>query len=354
MVDHKILFIILYFISLKELMLLSKTPVRIEIGGGATDVEPYTSDYNGFVLNVTIDKYFRTILSEREDKTLNVYFNDSFTLYKYERIEEMELKEASKDLIKAILYYLKPKIGLDVYVHGEPPKKAGLGASASLSVSLIAAVMALEKEKIILNQIAEKAFAVEDEILKNPGGRQDQYAAVYGGFNEMTFLGGNQVIIKPLKISKSFKNLIEESLILYYTGVQHTSGNLVGKQVDSYLKNKKQAKSYLDELKNIAYCMRDSLLSEEFEEFGQLITKDWKVKSEFNPMLTTEFMKDLNKIVMKKGGIGGRVCGAGGGGCFLWLANPKDKTSILESIRPKKGKIIDFKFEDKGLNTIFI
>ncbi|MHA1844479.1 MAG: GHMP family kinase ATP-binding protein [Promethearchaeota archaeon] len=330
-------------------MLLSKTPVRISFGGGGTDVEPYSSDHGGFVVNATINKYFRSILNSREDNAIRIYSSDSFTSYEYKKIEKINQENKINDLINAIFYYLKPDLGMDIFLHGEAPKRAGLGASASLCTSLIAGVLKLSDKKFFLNDIAEKAYIIETEILKNPGGRQDQYAAVHGGLNEIEFLGADKVKVNPLKISESFKQKLEKNLILFYTGKPHVSGNLVGKQVDTYLMNKEKARQSLDALKIIAFQIRDALISEDFETFGKLLTQDWKEKTKFNPLITTDYMKKLNELVMKRGGLGGRVCGAGGGGSMIWLVDPKKKDKVISVLNNQSGKIIDFKFVEKGL-----
>ncbi len=330
-------------------MLLSKTPVRISFGGGGTDVEPYSSDHGGFVVNVTINKYFRSILSVREDNAIRIYSSDSFISYEYKKIKIFNPDNKTNDLINSILYYIQPKLGMDIFLHGEAPKRAGLGASASLCTSLLAGILRLSNTKFSLNEIAEKAYIIETEILKNPGGRQDQYAAVHGGLNAIEFLGGNNVKVNPLKISASFKQKLENNLILFYTGEPHVSGNLVGKQVNLYLENKKKARHSLDTLKTIALHVRDSLISEDFETFGKLLTQDWKEKTKFNPLITTDYMKNLHELVMKNGGLGGRVCGAGGGGCMIWLVNPEKKDKVISALNNQTGKLIDFKFTDKGL-----
>ncbi|MBD3196870.1 MAG: hypothetical protein GF317_17580 [Candidatus Lokiarchaeota archaeon] len=330
-------------------MFLCKTPVRIAFGGGGTDVEPYPSEYKGFVVNATINLYFRTIFSTREDKSIRIYSNENFSPYFFKNMEDLKLKDTNDDLIKAILYLTQPKMGMDIYLHGEPPKKAGLGASASLSDCLIAGIQNIQKKEIKKNQIAEMAFKVEDQILNNAGGRQDQYAALFGGFNAITFSGGSNVEVERLKLSDSFIKDLENRIILFYTGEPHTSGNMVKKQIDSYLEEKEESKKSLDRLKEIAFEMLDCLNSEDIEGLGNLLTEDWKKKTKFNPYITTDHMKDLNKIVMNNGGIGGRVCGAGGGGCIFWIVDPKKKGEIIEKLNKKSGHILDFKFENKGL-----
>lgn len=334
--------------------IITKTPVRIAFGGGGTDVEPYPSDYGGYVINCTINLYFRCFLTKRNDNLINIYSNDTFYPHKFDTIEVLQTNYQPSNLYEAVFYLVKPNLGMDVYVHGEPPKKAGLGASASLCNCLISGILNLEGKEINLDNIAEKAYSVEQDILKNIGGRQDQYAAVYGGFNGLKFLGDSNVLIRKLKISHSFKNEIEKNLVLFYTGVPRTSGNIVKAQVKSYVENKEESKKFLDKLKEIAYQMRDSLLSENFEKFGELLTADLENKTKFNPLLTTDYMKELNNLILRNGGIGGRVCGAGGGGCMIWLINPKFREKIKNLLKNQKGKLIEFRFVDKGLEILNI
>jgi D-glycero-alpha-D-manno-heptose-7-phosphate kinase len=336
-------------------MLISRTPVRIELGGGGTDVEPYASDYKGYVLNTAINMHFRCVLSKREDNNLiNIYSNDTFSNFKFNRIKICNDNWQPSNLFEAVLFLLKPKSGLDIYIHGEPPKKAGLGASASLCTCLISGISKLENKSVDLNEIAEKAYQIEQDILKNLGGRQDQYSAVYGGFNGITFLGNSSVQIDKIDLSKSFEHEIEKNIILFYTGEPHTSGDMVKYQIESYLKEKETSKYYLDKLKETAYLMKDALLSENFENFGSLLTKDLEIKSKFNPFLTTDYMKRLHEIVISNGGIGGRVCGAGGGGCMIWLIDPSKLDNIKDILRKQKGKLLDFKFVKKGLELLNI
>lgn len=332
--------------------ILTKTPVRIAFGGGGTDVEPYSSDYGGYVINSTINSYFRCLFTKREDRSINIYSNDTFFPFKFDSIKILETNYQPSNLFEAVFYLTKPNLGMDVYVHGEPPKKAGLGASASLCTCLISGILNLEEKEINLDDIAEKAYSVEQNILKNVGGRQDQYAAVYGGFNSLKFLGDSNVLIRKLKISGSFKKKIEKNLVLFYTGLSRTSGNIVKEQVKSYIEHKEESKKFLNKLKEIAYQMEDALLSENFEKFGELLTDDLEIKTKFNPLLTTSYMKQLNRLILRNGGIGGRVCGAGAGGCMIWLINPRFIEKIRTLLKNQKGKLIEFSFVDNGLEIL--
>ena len=319
--------------------------MRIAFGGGGTDVEPYSSDNGGFVVNATINKYFMTKLDFNLENIIKVY-KDDVLLYNLDVTHEISV---NSDLIKAILYYLSIKEGIDISFHGDPPKKAGLGASASLSCALIAGILKLQDNEINKSKVAEMAFQVEDKVLKNAGGRQDQYAAVHGGFNCLEFQGNSRVKIEKLTIPNSFKSELEKRLILYYTGQEHVSGDLVKDQIEFYEKKRETSKSYLDQLKEIAYNVKDSIISEDLESFGLLLQKDLKVKQKFNPRLTTVFMSSLNKGMIKRGAIGGRVCGAGGGGCMIWLIKEIDKSAMIDYLNQQPGFLIDYKFVDTGL-----
>ena len=319
--------------------------MRIAFGGGGTDVEPYSSENGGFVVNATINKYFMTKLDFNLENIIKVY-KDDVLLYNLDVTHEISV---NSDLIKAILYYLSIKEGIDISFHGDPPKKAGLGASASLSCALIAGILKLQDNEINKSKVAEMAFQVEDKVLKNAGGRQDQYAAVHGGFNCLEFQGNSRVKIEKLTIPNSFKSELEKRLILYYTGQEHVSGDLVKDQIEFYEKKRETSKSYLDQLKEIAYNVKDSIISEDLESFGLLLQKDLKVKQKFNPRLMTVFMSSLNKGMIKRGAIGGRVCGAGGGGCMIWLIKEIDKSAMIDYLNQQPGFLIDYKFVDTGL-----
>jgi len=331
-------------------LILSKTPVRIAFGGGGTDVEPYSSENGGFVVNATINKHFTFKLDYNIGNDIKV-FRDNSLLHNLELSNELKV---DSDLIKGVLYYLKVKKGLDISFHSDPPKKAGLGASASLSCALIAGLLKLRGDEIDKNKIAEMAFQVEDEILKNAGGRQDQYAAVYGGFNSLEFQGGSKVIVENLAISRNLKAELESRLILYYTGQEHVSGDLVKDQIKSYENEREKSKVHLDNLKEIAYSIKDALISEDLELFGRFLNKDLEIKRKFNPRLVTEFMNNLNKGMIKRGAIGGRVCGAGGGGCMIWLINERDYNVITNFLNTQPGFLIEYQFIEEGLEVKII
>jgi D-glycero-alpha-D-manno-heptose-7-phosphate kinase len=328
---------------------ISQTPVRIAFGGGGTDVEPYSSDYGGYVVNATINQYIQCFLNKRNDNLIKI--NSSFE-NKTRELNFYDLKKKKlpiNDLMESIFYSLNLSFGVNLSINSKIPRRAGLGASSSLTTAILGGIFQLKGQNIVLDQIAEMAYHIEQDILKNEGGRQDQYAAVNGGFNSIEFKGQNNVKIESLKISDSFKKKIQQNLILYYTGSPHISGNLVKRQVEFYKRNQKKAKYYLDKLKEIAFNMTDTLQDEDFSLFGDLLTKDMMIKKKFNPLLSNDYLDSLNERLLDKGALGGRIVGGGGGGCMIWLVNPKRKDEILSILSKERGKIMNYKFEDQGL-----
>ncbi len=332
-------------------MIICKSPVRIDFGGGGTDIEPYSSEFGGLVINATINKFVRTIACKRDDSIIKIISNDFNTIIQKESINELTY-DTSLDLIKAIIKRLNPSFGIDLFTRSDVPPKSGLGASASISTSVIGAISYLMNKRLSDHEIAELGFIVEREDLSNIGGRQDQYASVFGGFNQIEFLGDSNVKVSKLNLSSSFIKRLNNNLVLAYTGKPHTSGNVLEGRVKRYNNDKSTAVKYLNMIKEIAINEREALLNEDLELFGELLTKDWELKTKLNPLVTTDFMRMLNKIAINNGAIGARFTGAGGGGCMIWLCKDGFKEKVSDALRSNGAKIIDYSFHNKGYEVI--
>jgi D-glycero-alpha-D-manno-heptose-7-phosphate kinase len=332
-------------------MIICRAPVRIDFGGGGTDIEPYSSEHTGFVVNSTINKYIRTIVAKRNDKMIKIISSDFSTIIEKESINDLTY-DSSLDLIKGLIKRVNPNSGLDLFTRGDIPPKSGLGASASLSTSIIGALTRLMDKKLSDGEIAEIGYLTEHDDLKNEGGRQDQYASVFGGFNQIEFLGDNNVKVSKLNIKSSFSNYLNKNMVLVYTGNPHTSGNIISRQVESYNKKEDVAVESLHKVKEIAQNIRDSLLNENFENFAKALTQDWEFKTKLNPLITTERMRMLNKIALSNGAIGGRVCGAGGGGCMIWVCKEGTKEAVISNLKKENTNEIKYEFNNKGYEII--
>ncbi len=328
-------------------MIICRAPVRIDFGGGGSDIEPYTTERGGFVVNSAIDKYIRTAACTRDDSIIKIISNDYDTIIQKESIKALTY-DSSLDLIKALVKRMNPGTGVDLFVRSDIPPKSGLGASASLSTSVIGALKSLMNLELSRHEIAELAYSVEHDDLHNEGGRQDQYVSVFGGFNQIEFLGGSNVKVSKLNISSSFKKYLNENLLLIYTGKPHTSGNILQGRVERYKKEKEVAVRYIDEIKSIAMEIRDALVQSDYEKFAELITKDWELKTSLNPSVTTERMKMLDKVARNNGAMGTRFCGAGGGGCMIWACKEGTKESVKKALLEQGAVEINYKFNPQG------
>ncbi|MFA5406148.1 MAG: hypothetical protein WC307_02220 [Candidatus Nanoarchaeia archaeon] len=333
-------------------MIVCKAPVRIDFGGGGSDIEPYSTEHGGFVINTAINQFVRTVACKRNDSIIKIISNDYNTIVERNSIEDLTY-DTELDLIKAIIKRLKPNHGIDVFVRSDIPPKSGLGASASLSTSVIGALKGLMNITLSDHEIAEMGFLIEREDLKNIGGRQDQYTSVFGGFNQIEFLGGANVKVSKLNISSSFKKYLNDNMILAYTGKPHVSQVLQG-HTDKYEQDNEFAVKNLDDTKAIAIELRDALINEDINQFAELITKDWEFKTKLNPSVTTKRMQLLDKIARDNGAIGARFCGAGGGGCMIWACKEDTKNNISNALKKEGANEIEFEFNDKGYEIINI
>jgi len=334
-------------------VIVCRAPVRIDFGGGGTDIEPYSTDHGGFVINAAINKYVRTIAFQRNDPIIKIISSDYSTIVEKNSIEDLTY-DTSLDLIKAIIKRMNPETGVDIIVRSDTPPKSGLGASASLCTSVIGALKGITSKPLTDHEVAELGYITEREDLKNVGGRQDQYVSVFGGFNQIEFLGNSNVKVSRLNVSSSFKRYLNDNMVLIYTGRPHTSGNVLQGRVDRYEKEASVAIECLDKIKQIALDTKDSLVNEDYERFGELLTRDWDFKTKLNPRVTTDRMKLLDKIARDNGAIGARFCGAGAGGCMIWLCKEGTRAKVIEALAKENAREIKYGFNNKGYEVFNI
>lgn len=198
--------------------------------------------------------------------------------------------------------------------------------------------------------IADKAYQIERKELGIPGGLQDQYAATFGGFNYIEFLK-DRVIVNPLRIKREILNELEYHLLLCYTGASRVSANILNEQVAGYVKKQEDVVNALDETKRIAVEMKNALLTGELKTFGELFHTSWLHKRKFSTKITNPAIDKLYEVATKNGAMGGKVLGAGGGGFMLFYCEIEKKQKVSEALEKAGGKVVDFGFEFKGLQT---
>jgi D-glycero-alpha-D-manno-heptose-7-phosphate kinase len=331
------------------LIIRSKAPLRISFAGGGTDVPPYPEERGGAVLSTTINKYAYATLIPREDDTINVKSLDYDIVAKY-RTDEKLFYDGELDLVKAVINNMKAKQGLNLFMHSDAPPGSGLGSSSTVVVTLVGLFQKWLNIPLTDYDIAELAFKIERKDLGIRGGKQDQYAATFGGFNYIEF-HKDATIVNPLRIKREILNELEYRLLLCYTGRTRLSANILKEQVEKFVKKEKQSVESLDEIKAICMDMKNALLRGYLDEFGELLHQGWMHKKKLASQITNPEIDKLYETARENGAIGGKILGAGGGGYLLLFCEFDKKHIIAEKLENLGGQIVDFGFDFKGLQA---
>ncbi len=343
-----------------EKVIRTRTPVRIDFGGGWTDVDIFTTDSKGFVVNsainiysyVSVKKLPSTLLSAQqnsENKSVRIYSADFDIYVEAEEVKKLEYN-GNVDLAKAAIHQMDIQGGIDIITRSNAPAGSGLGTSASMGVALIGALSAFKGKVYLPYELAEQASLIEREKLKILGGKQDHYASALGGINFMEFMG-EEVKVSKLQLSKNIICELEKSLVLCYTGRSRLSGDIHQKVRSAFENGETKTTQAIKNLKEIAVEMKNSLLSEDLKTFGKLLNDNWENQKALHPSVTNSQIDEIMEIAKSNGAIGGKACGAGGGGCLLFYVQPDQEHIVRRKLEESKVKVIDFNFDFDGIQT---
>lgn len=325
-------------------MIRSRAPLRIGIAGGGTDVDPYASEKGGFVLNTTIDKYAYCTVSHIDEKVVSIRSLD-YGVYEASLDGGPLPYDGNMDLVKAVMNYFDVKTGFKVFLHSDAPPGSGLGGSSTIIVALLKAVSTYFGEDMDCYKLADLAYRLEREELKLKGGKQDQYAAAFGGFNTMSFTD-NEVWVHPLGISEDTVNELQYCSLLCYTGKSRESANIIEAQVNSFKDRSNEAA--LDATKELALSISKLLMKGDIVEAGKMLGQTWEQKKKFSSKITNPMIDSMYSAAIEAGAYGGKVSGAGGGGFMYFICEYDKKQAVAKALQKKGGVITDFMFEPKG------
>ena len=323
-------------------LILVRSPMRISFVGGGTDIKEYYENFGGSVFNASINKYVYIVINKYHDKRKCVL--------KYSNSENVNsLKDIKHPLIRNCLALTKIW-GLDIHSIADVPGGTGLGSSSSFTVSLINALHYYKNKKLSKHDLAKKACHVEINLLKAPVGKQDQYAASYGGVNTFIFKKNNDVIVKKFLNKSAIKNL-KNNLLLINTNTQKINISILHEQRKNVMKGGK----YWDNLK----FMRDSveifkknLIKNDLKVCGQILHENWEKKITFSKKINNPLLQEIYDESLKSGAYGGKICGAGGRG-FLLLISPKQNHKIIKK-KLNKLEFLDFNFDYSGSKQVIL
>jgi len=328
----------------------SKSPLRLGIAGGGTDVSPYSDLFGGCVLNATIDMFAHC--------TLEVLDNGMTEFIAADRNERFEAKsvyhyplEGNLILHKAVYNrivknFAKQPLSIRLTTFSDAPAGSGLGSSSTLVVGMVTAFQELLKLPLGEYDIAHLAYEIERIDCGLAGGKQDQYAATFGGFNFMEFYANDKVIVNPLRIRENILNELQAHLLLYFTGVSRDSADIIKKQIKSVTTKDESHTNSMHEVKRLSYLMKEKLLSADIEGMASLIHDSWEAKKHMAEGISNSFIDNIEKEALAGGAKALKISGAGGGGFIMIFVDPKDKVKLIEKLSSLGGQFFRFQFTE--------
>lgn len=327
----------------------SRAPLRISFAGGGTDVSPYPEEKGGCVINSTVNQYITCSFVPGISNELKVHSLDFDTVVRFGSQRDLAY-DGNMDLIKAAFKFMEVLPSGDLYISSDAPPGSGLGSSSTLTVALVALLSYMGKDPLSGYELATTAFKIERELLGIPGGRQDQYAAVFGGFNFMEFTGQG-TIVNPLKVRKDVIAELETDLLLCFTGQTRGSAKVIEDQTRNLKEGKGRTAESMDLTKELAIRMKNAIITGETNEFGRLLHEGWELKKEFSGHMTNPVIDGLYDTAREMGAVGGKLLGAGGGGYLLMFVPFHKRREISRRLEEMGGKIVPFTFEFSGCRT---
>jgi len=337
--------------TLPAMLIRAKAPLRISFAGGGTDVPPFPAREGGLVLNATINRYAYGTLRSRPDASITIHS------YDYGSSVELSAREApvldgKLDLAKAAIMRFAggPEEGFDLRLHSNAPPGSGLGSSSAMMVALIGVLKEFRSMPVTDYELAELAHAIEREELGISGGRQDQYAATFGGFNFIE-LYGDHVVVNPLRVAPDVVLELEHNLLLCYTGTTRQSDHIIDDQVERYERGETDATAGLLAQKELALEMKNALLQRRLGDFAALLDAAWQAKKRLSNRISNDRIDDLYDAARAAGALGGKVTGAGGGGYLVLYCRSDRKHEVAARMRELGAGVEEFAFEGAGLRT---
>lgn len=331
-------------------MLIVRAPTRISLGGGGTDLEAYYATKGGLVVSAAINRYCYVVIQTEENDGIEIVPSNYHNLATSPSVNSLPWNGGLK-LPKAAIHHFRLRRGIRVYFGSEVPPGTGLGSSSSLAVALVQGLATLCGESPARDEIAEIASDLEINRLRMPIGRQDQYAAAFGGLNAMTFTSDG-VSVEPLNVSASNRRRLERNLMLFFTGTSRHSSDILKHQQRRTAHAVPQVMDSLDTIKSLAQDMRLALETGQIDAVGELLDQGWERKKTLAPSITNAFIDDCYALARSKGALGGKITGAGGGGFLMFYCPRREQPAVRAALTARGVIPMDFRFDYQGVHTL--
>jgi D-glycero-alpha-D-manno-heptose-7-phosphate kinase len=325
-------------------MIISRAPVRLSMGGGGTDLPSYYKKFGGFLMATCIDKYVHIMVNKRFNETIRLSYSRTEIVTEASQIEH--------DIFREALNYLDITKQIEIVSVADIPASCGLGTSSAFSVALLNGLYAYKKQYISSEQIAKSACHIELDVLAQPIGKQDQYAAAFGGFKAYWFEKDGSVTVEDVNLNEGALRDLQNNILLFYLKSERSAGSVLKSQDSKTKDGDGETVERLHKIKQLGLYTRQVFEKGKISEFGEILHEHWLTKRGLCEKVSNSFIDEMYDLARKNGAIGGKVVGAGGGG-FLLLYCPGNK-SVLVSAMAKAGlEPMWFFFEKEGAKIVF-
>jgi D-glycero-alpha-D-manno-heptose-7-phosphate kinase len=333
----------------------SKAPLRLGLAGGGTDVSPYSDLYGGAILNATISLSAYASIEILNDNKIIIEALDRKEKQEFESMDVLPI-DGKLDLLKGVYNRIKKDFpfqhnGLRLSTFVDAPAGSGLGTSSTLAVAVLGAFSEMLKLPLGDYDAAHLAYDIERNDLLLAGGRQDQYAATFGGVNFMEFYDNDKVIVNPLRIRSSYLHELENNLLLYFTSTSRESAAIIKEQVKNVNDKNEKSIEAMHQLKEQAKMMKESLLKGKLNELGEILDFGFQQKRKMAANISNSNIEELYESAKKAGATGGKISGAGGGGFMIFYCPGNTRHAVKEALLAFGGEVRNYTFTKYGLST---
>ena len=333
----------------------SRAPLRIGLAGGGTDVSPYSDEFGGAILNATVSLSAYASIEPLDKNIIRIQTLDRNEYQEFSWAPELPI-DGHLDLLKGVYNRIQKNYGLPtggfrLSTFVDAPAGSGLGTSSTLVVAILGAFVEMLKLPLGDYDIAHLAYQIEREDLLLAGGKQDQYAATFGGVNFMEFYGDDKVIVNPLRIKSQYIHELENNLVLYFTATSRESATIIKEQVKNVNNKNEKSIEAMHQLKEQAKMMKEALLKGRLHEIGEILDFGFEQKRKMAVNISNSSIENIYEAAKKAGATGGKISGAGGGGFMIFYCPDNTRYAVINALHQFGGQVNKYSFTNYGLTT---
>lgn len=333
----------------------SKAPLRLGLAGGGTDVAPYSDLYGGAILNASISLYAYATIVPRNDGKIVFHSIDKNESYEFDSAQSLPVNgilNLHRGVYNRVVKdYSKIPLSFSLSTRVDAPAGSGLGTSSTLVVAILGAFAEWLKLPLGEYDLAKLAYDIERNDLGMAGGKQDQYAATFGGVNFMEFSANDKVIVNPLRIKDTYLNELAHNLVLFYTQTSRLSSRIIEAQSANVVSNNQRSIEAMHQLKKQSVMMKEALLKGDLDHIGEILDFGWKYKKQMAEEITNPLLDEIYETARNNGASGGKISGAGGGGFMIFYCPGETRSDVIDALARYGGESKRYDFTSVGLTT---